>query len=121
MEFHELEHKTVNELREMAKEYEDVKGVVGLKKDQLLDILCEKLGIDRHAHVPEGIGRRRLKARIRELRKKRDEALAARDRAALASVRREIKSRKRTLRREIARALRRSAPAPAAPQKDASA
>jgi len=112
MDFHELEHKTVNDLREMAKGYDDIEAVSGLKKDQLLEILCEKLGIDRHAHVPEGIGRKKLKAEIRALRKKRDEALAQQDGAALATVRGAIKSKKRRLRRQIAAALRKEAGKP---------
>ena len=47
MDLHEIEHKTVNDLREMAKEYDDIEGASGLKKQELLEILCGKLGIDR--------------------------------------------------------------------------
>jgi hypothetical protein len=114
MNFHELERKTVSELRDLAAEHEDVKGVTGLKKEQLLDLLCEKLGIDRHVHVPKGIGRHALKARIRELKAKRDEALAKHDYTALASIRREIKSNKRHLRRVIQRAVRKEEGQPSA-------
>jgi len=112
MDLHELEHKTVNNLREMAKEYDDIEGASGLKKDQLLEVLCDKLGIDRHAHVPEGIGRKKIKAEIRSLRQKRDEALEQRDATALAAVRGAIKSKKRRLRRQIATALRKEAGKP---------
>ena len=105
MELHELEHKTVNDLREMAAKYDDIDGVSGLKKQQLVDALCEKLGIDQHVHVPEGIGRRKLKERIGALKKRRTEALGASDRKALGEVRREIKSNKRRLRRIIQRAV----------------
>lgn len=105
MDLHEIEHKTVNDLREMAKEYEDIEGATGMKKQELLEILCGKLGIDRQEHIPEGIGRRKLRAEIRVLRNKRDEALANKDIAALASVRGAIKSKKRRLRRQINRAL----------------
>ena len=65
MDLHEIEHKTVSELREMAGKYEDIEGASGLKKERLLEPLCEKLGIDRQTHVPEGIGRRKIKAEIR--------------------------------------------------------
>jgi len=106
MDLRELEHKTVNDLREMAGKYEDIQGVSGMKKDQLLEILCEKLGIDRQTHVPEGIGRKKIKAALRDLRAKRDEALEKHDKAALAAVRGAIKSQKRRLRRQIAAALR---------------
>jgi len=117
MDLHEMEKKTVNDLREMAIKYEDIKGVSGLRKEELLEILCEKLGIDRHVHVPEGIGRRDIKARIKELKLKRKDALDKHDRAALATVRHEIKSNKRHLRRVIDRALRHQV-APAAPKAD---
>lgn len=105
MDLHEIEHKTVNDLREMAKEYDDIQGASGLKKEELLDILCGKLGIDRQEHVPEGIGRRKMRAEIRTLRGKRDEALAQKDSTALAGVRGAIKAKKRRLRRQINRAL----------------
>ncbi|MFQ5720297.1 MAG: Rho termination factor N-terminal domain-containing protein [Acidobacteriota bacterium] len=105
MDLHELEHKTVVELREMAAAYDDVTGVSGMKKQQLLDLLCDRLGIDRHVHAAKGIGRAAVKARLRVLRGKRDAALVAHDLVALAQVRREIKSNKRTLRRLIARSI----------------
>ena len=114
MDLHEIEHKTVSELREMAGKYEDIEGASGLKKEKLLELLCEKLGIDRQTHVPEGIGRRKIKAEIRGLRRKRDEALEKRDGAALAAVRGAIKSQKRRLRRQIAAALRKEAAKPQA-------
>ena len=105
MDLHEIEHKTVNDLREMAKEYDDIEGASGLKKQELLEILCGKLGIDRTEHVPEGIGRRKLRAEIRALRVKRDEVLEKKDSTALAGVRGAIKAKKRRLRRQISRAL----------------
>ena len=104
MDLHELEHKTVTDLRELAGKYDDIEGVIGMKKEQLLEVLCEKLGIDRSVHVPTGIGRRKLKTRIQALKTKRAEALTAHDASALAAARHEIKSNKRRLRRIITRA-----------------
>ncbi len=115
MELHELEHKTVTELREMAHQYDELVGVIGMKKEQLLEILCEKLGIDRHVHVPTGIGRHDLKARIRNLKTRRNKALEAHDAAALADARHEIRSTKRKLRRIITRATRAEPAKPKAP------
>lgn len=114
MDLHELEHKTVKDLRDMAKEYDDIEGTSGMKKDDLLEVLCTKLGIDRHAKVPEGIGRRKLRQEIRELRQKRDAALEARDSSTLAAVRGAIKSKKRRIRRQIATALRQESGKPKA-------
>ena len=114
MDLHELEHKTVSDLREMAGKYEDIEGASGLKKEQLLEVLCEKLGIDRQTHVPEGIGRRKIKQEIRGLRRKRNEALEKHDKVALAAARGAIKSQKRRLRRQIASALRKASAKPQA-------
>ncbi|MFQ5767405.1 MAG: hypothetical protein ACE5ID_05415 [Acidobacteriota bacterium] len=110
MDLHELESKTVANLREMAVKYDDVQGASGMKKDKLIDLLCQKLGIDRHVHVPRGIGRREIKARIAGLRTKRLAALTSHDTTALAQVRREIKSCKRKLRRLVRQALRKTPP-----------
>lgn len=112
MDFHDLEHQTVIDLRKMAAQYDDLKGVAGLKKEELLALLCEKLGIDTHVHVPTGIGRHTIKVRIQELKQKRNDALAAHDAAALDAARREIKSNKRKLRRLISRATRKEQTAP---------
>jgi hypothetical protein len=114
MDIHELKGKTVNELRELAAS-QGIEGVSGKKKDDLLEILAEKLGLDLHAHVPEGIGRRRIKARLRELRARRAKALAERNRAALIDTRREIHAQKHRLRQLIRRALRASEAAKAPP------
>ncbi|MFQ5671094.1 MAG: Rho termination factor N-terminal domain-containing protein [Acidobacteriota bacterium] len=108
MDLHELESKTVNELRELAKGYDDITGVAGLKKEELTDFLCKKLSIDRQRHVPKGIGRQAMKEKIRLLQGKRAQILEAHDRQGLAEIRREIKSYKRKLRRLVARALRQS-------------
>ena len=101
MEFHELQKKRVADLREMMHEHcPEEKGVVGLKKEELVDRLAEKLGIEKpHKHVAAGLGKRAIKAEIRELKVKREEALEAGDSAELKKYRRLIHRRKRKLRR----------------------
>ena len=47
MELKDLEKMTVTKLREEVGKFEDVKGVSGMKKDQLIDVMCEKLEIHR--------------------------------------------------------------------------
>mgnify|MGYP003410964936 CR=1 FL=1 len=84
--YDELKHKTVAELREIAKatEHEAVKGYTQMNKDHLLQALCKALGIDAHLHRHHhaaGEQRTQTKARIRALRKKRDEILASPDHA----------------------------------------
>jgi hypothetical protein len=100
--YEELKHKKVAELREIAKglEHEAVKGYTQLNKDHLLAALCKALGIDTHAHHhAEGIDKLKVKGKIHDLKKKRDEILASDKREGLQAVLREIHGLKRALRR----------------------
>lgn len=100
--YEELKKKTVAELREIAAgiEHEAVQGYTQLNKDHLLAALCTALSIETHAHhVVVGIDKQSIKSRIRELKLKRDAALAARDRAQLKTVLRRIHSLKRQIHR----------------------
>ncbi len=102
--YHELKEKTVVELREIAKdiEHEAVKGATQMNKDHLLKGLCAALSIDMHEHHDVvGIDKAAFKAKIRELKKKRDEILASPDRSQLHGVLRQIHSLKRTMRRAM--------------------
>jgi hypothetical protein len=100
--YEELKHKTVAELREIAKgiEHEAVKGYTQMNKDHLLVGLCKALGIDMHAHHHAvGAEKVKQKAKIKELKKKRDAILASKEHAGLKAVLREIHGLKRALRR----------------------
>jgi hypothetical protein len=100
--YEELKHKTVTELRDIAKgiEHEAVKGYTQMNKDHLLVGICKALGLDMHVHHHAvGIEKARIKARIRELKKKRDNVLASSDRGELKMILREIHGLKRAIRR----------------------
>lgn len=101
MEYHDLQKTRVVDLREMMKEHlPEVKGLTGLKKDELIEQLATKLGIEKpHKHVAAGLGKRAIKAEIRELKLKRQAALEAKDYEELKKFRRQIHRRKRRLRR----------------------
>ena len=102
--YEELKQKTVAQLREIAKgiEHEAVQGYSQLNKDHLLTAICKALGIDAHVHHHAvGIDKIRVKTRIQELRKKRDEILASDSRDGLKPLLREIHQLKRHLRRAM--------------------
>ncbi len=101
MEYHDLQKTRVKDLRDMMKEHlPQVTGVVALKKEELVDMLAEELGIEKpHKHVAAGLGKRAIKAEIRQLKEKRQAALEASDTAELKKYRRLIHRRKRKLRR----------------------
>lgn len=105
MDRSELEKMTAVQLREKASEFEDIKGVSGMKKEDLVAAVAGKLGIDLQEHIPTGIGRHDLKAHIRETKKARDEALQAGDREAYLKARRRLKHYRRQLRRVIGLAV----------------
>jgi hypothetical protein len=105
MDFHQLHKTRVIELREMAAKY-GVEGTSALKKEQLVDFLATKLGIDRHAHGKLGINKDAVKKRLREVKAERDAALAAHDDKALKQARRRIHRLNREIRRAVERAAR---------------
>src|SRR6266478_1424453 len=97
--FEQLKHKTVAELREIAKgiEHDAVQGYTQLNKEHLLVAISKALGIQHEHHDVVGVDKAAIKARIREVKKKRDEALSARDRAQLKIARRTIHRLKRRI------------------------
>ena len=100
--FEELRKKNVNELREIAKgiEHEAVQGYTQLNKEHLLGAICKALNIDMHIHHKIiGLDKKRYKVQIKELKKRRDEAIADKDHKKLKSIRRQIHNLKRTLKK----------------------
>ena len=103
---HELKGKTIQELRDIAKDvqHDAVQGYSQMNKEHLLPALCTALGIPVHEHHDVvGIDKPAIKAKMRELKKKRDEALEAGDGGLLKSVRRQIHGLNRRIRSHVAR------------------
>jgi hypothetical protein len=104
--YHELKEKTVQELRELAKAAENQEAVQGfsqLNKEHLLPALCTALGVPIHEHHEVvGIDKPAIKAQMRELKQKRDAAIAASDAATLKGVRRQIHRLNRQIRAHVA-------------------
>jgi len=99
MDWHELEKKKVDELRELAKEHAHEVGTSGLRKDQLVEIVAKALGIEKPHLVAEGINKTAIKRKIRALRTEVTAALEAKDHAAAKKTRRRIHRLKRRIRR----------------------
>jgi len=91
--YEELRGKTVAQLREIAEGMGDeaVQGFSQLNKEHLLVALAKAFHLEMHAHhEAKGIDKSALKTQIRDLKKQRDSAIAAHDRAQLKTVRRKI-------------------------------
>lgn len=96
----ELKHKTLAELRDIAKDidHEALQGYTQLNKEHLVVAMCKALGIDMHEHHDVvGIDKTSIKSRIKALKAKRDEAIAAHDRKQLKLARRSIHRLKRRI------------------------
>lgn len=90
--YEELKHLSLAELRDIAKDlqHEAVQGYTQLNKEHLLPALCKALGIEAHAHhAAHGEVKAAARARMKELREKRQAAIAAHDSGALKAIRRE--------------------------------
>ena len=97
---HELKEKTIQDLRDIAKGVENQEAVLGytqMNKEHLLPVLARALGIQEH-HDVIGIDKPAIKAKMRELRGKRQAAIEAHDREALKSVRRHLHRLNRQIR-----------------------
>lgn len=97
--YEELKHKTVADLREIAKgiEHEAVQGHTQMNKDHLITALAKALGIQHTHHDVVGVDKASIKARIRQLKTQREAALTAHDNAQLKVVRRTIHRLKRRI------------------------
>lgn len=95
----ELKHKNITELRDIAKgiEHEAVQGYTQLNKEHLISALAKALGITHQHHDVVGVDKASIKVRIRELKVKREAALAAHNHAELKAVRRNIHRLKRAI------------------------
>ena len=95
----QLKHKTVAELRDISKgiEHDVVKGYTQMNKEHLIRAISEALGIKHEHHDVVGVDKASIKSRIRELKMKREEAIAAHDHVQLKTVRRTIHRLKRQI------------------------
>jgi len=104
--YHDLKAKTVQELRDIAKNVENqdaVQGYSQMNKEHLLPALSKALGIDIHEHHDVvGIDKAAVKAKMRALKKDRDAALEAHDGDKLKAVRRHIHRLNRQIRAHVA-------------------
>src|SRR5436190_22237673 len=97
---HELKHKTLAELRDIAKdiEHDAVKGYTQLNKEHLVVAICNALNIDVHEHHDVvGIDKSAIKSRIKALKAKRDAAVVAHDHAQFKRAPRSIHRLKRQI------------------------
>lgn len=94
-----LEKMTATELREVAKEIPEITGAHGMNKSELLDAIRKARGIEVPGKQKDLSYVRALKAEIKSLKTKRDEALEAKDAGKATLLRRKISKLKKKTRR----------------------
>jgi len=94
----ELEKLTAIKLREVAKEYEQITGTSGMKKEALVNAILEARGEPLVEVIKDEQTVAQIKKQIREMLKQRDAALEAKDSKKLAAVRKTLKKLKRQTR-----------------------
>ena len=85
-----LDKMTVKELREIALKIENLVGVHGMNKTELLEVIKEVRGITESPKKKAGASTKEIKAKIQALKVKRSEALASKDKTMSARYRRQI-------------------------------
>jgi DNA-binding IclR family transcriptional regulator len=96
----ELRHKTLAELRDIAKDiqHEALQGYTQLNKEHLVVAMCKALNIEMHVHHEVvGVDKAAIKTRIKTLKAKRDAAITAHDHKQLKIARRGIHRLKRQI------------------------
>jgi hypothetical protein len=104
MELRDLQKMTVVKLREEALKHEGLTGVHVMSKEELLLALAPRFGIDleaarKAARTKFAEDKTSLKQQIRALKGQRDAAIVEHDSTSVHQARRQIKKRKRILRR----------------------
>jgi hypothetical protein len=90
--YEDLKHKTIAELRAIASAtpHEAVQGYTQMNKERLLPALCTALGIDPHEHhAAVAADKAVVKAKMREIKRACEKAVADGDHDALRRLRRE--------------------------------
>ena len=94
-----LEKMTSKELREIALEIPDITGVHGMNKAELVSVIKKARGIEEPASKKGDTDIRQIKAKINELKIKRQEAAGANDKKKVSQLRRRISRLKKKTRR----------------------
>lgn len=100
MEIKDLRKLPLPKLRDLAKEATDLTGVVGMKKEELIEAIAKAKGIAYEAPAKDMATISSLKREIQALRKQKEEILSSsHDRVQLDRLRKKIKRLKRVTRK----------------------
>lgn len=104
MDWHAVSKMTATQLREELAKDSSITGLSAMKKDKLVEMMCQKLGIERRVHGEVAVDKTAIKKQIRALKKQRNAALEVHDKAKLAELRHQIHKQRHLLRRAVKQA-----------------
>ena len=98
-----LSKMTVSKLRDEALKFDDLKGVHGMHKPELIEILKEKYGIVEEKTESEILIEQKhaLKEKIRKLKVEKEQAIANQDSPKVAILRKRLHSHRRRLKKLV--------------------
>jgi hypothetical protein len=101
-----LEKMTVIKLREEALKFEDISGVHGMRKAELIAVLKQKYGIVEEKRAIESLAEKKhaLKKKIRQLKAEKEQALTDKDKKKAALLRERLRRQRRILKKVIRKA-----------------
>lgn len=94
-----LEKMTATELREVAKEIPEIKGASGMKKDELLSAIQKASGVEEEVVTKGSSTINGLKSSIKEMKKKRADAIESGDSKTAKIMKRRISRLKKRTRK----------------------
>ncbi len=121
MDIEDLKKMTLPKLKEEAKKITELKGVSGMKKEDLIKAIAKAEGISYEAPLKDVTTIRSVKQEIQALKKQKGELQASsQDRIKLKKIRRKIKRLKRLTRELALKASKKpKEPSPAGPESPA--
>ncbi len=98
-----LSKMTVTKLRVEAAKFDDLKGVHGMEKPELLKVLMEKYGIHEEHHEGQMLLDRKhaIKAKIKKLKAEKEKAVSAKDTPKAALLQKQLRRQRRLLRKTV--------------------
>jgi hypothetical protein len=115
MDLKELRRMTLPKLRDLAKQETDLKGVIGMEKEALIEAIAQAKSLSYDVPAKDSGAIHSIKHDIRELRKQKTEILASsKDRKKLKRVQSKIRKLKRLTRHLAREAKQAKTPQPAA-------
>ena len=103
MDLKTLVKMTVSKLRDEAMKFDDLVGVHGMEKPELIEILKKKYGITEEHHESQMLLDRKhaVKARIKRLKAEKEQAIAAKDKKQAILLQKRLHQQRRLLKKLV--------------------